>query len=115
MKGSVMWTCGSMKPGNTYLPAASTTCVPGGASRPAPIRVMVSPSQKMSALARESAVTISPFLIRRGIAGSFPPDVAHGAAKPAGRHDLLLRVELHRLSPLDVEVPVERGVPPGER
>src|ERR1039457_5107373 len=115
MKGRVMWTCGSMNPGNTYLPAASTTCVPAGASRPAPNLVMVSPPQKKSALASASAVMISPFLIRRGMGGSFPPDVVHGAAKPAGCDNLLPRVELHGLAPLDVEVAVERGVPAGER
>src|ERR1039457_1970503 len=115
MKGRVMWTWGSMNPGNTYLPAASTTYVPAGASRPAPILVMVSPSQEMSALARRAPVLFLPFLIRGGMGGSLPPDVVHGAAKPAGCDNLLPRVELHGLAPLDVEVAVERGVPAGER
>src|ERR1700685_2029081 len=115
MKGSVMCTCGSMKPGNTNLPAASTTWAPGGASRPGPIRVIVSPSQKMSARERESAVTISPFLIRSAIAGSLPPDVVHRAAEPPRGDRLLLGVELHGFAALDVEVPVEGLVPAGER
>src|ERR1700690_1560932 len=69
----------------------------------------------MSALERESAVTISPFLIRSAMAGSLPPDIPDHAAEPARRHGLLLRVELHGLAPLDMEVPEEGGVPPGER
>src|SRR5580698_9857515 len=114
MKGRVMWTCGSMNPGKTYFPAASTTWVPGGASRPAPIRVIVSPSQKMSALLRESAVMISPFRISRGIGGSLPPDVLAGAGEPAHGGGLALGVELDGLAPLDVQVPEERRVPAGE-
>lgn len=31
MKGSCMWVCGSMPPGITYWPPASTTVVPAGA------------------------------------------------------------------------------------
>ena len=44
-----MCTCGSMKPGKTCLPDASMTSAPAGAGRFRSIRVMVSPSQKMSA------------------------------------------------------------------
>src|SRR5215469_17071912 len=62
-----MWTCGSMKPGNTILPAASMISVPGGASRPAPIRVMVSFSIQISPINRESAFTMSAFRMSNGI------------------------------------------------
>src|ERR1019366_3366457 len=54
-----MWTWGSIKPGNTMRPAASITSAPGGASRFAPIRVMVSFSIQISPFERESALTIS--------------------------------------------------------
>ena len=37
MKGSSMCVCGSMPPGMTYWPPASTTRAPAGASRSAPI------------------------------------------------------------------------------
>src|ERR1043166_9682509 len=53
-----------MKPGNTYLPVASTTIAPDGASRFVPMRVICSPSQKMSAAYDSLAVMTRPFLMR---------------------------------------------------
>src|SRR5580698_4619546 len=68
----------------------------------------------MSALERESAVTISPFLIRRAIAVLLSPDVPDRAPEPPRGDNLLLGVELDRLAALDMEVAEERGVPAGE-
>src|SRR4029453_15128487 len=59
-----MCTCGSMKPGKTYLPCASTTSSALILSMLRSIRVIVSFSQKMSATYFSFGVTISPFLIR---------------------------------------------------
>src|ERR1700733_11842657 len=66
-----MWTCGSINPGKTYLPAASTISVPGGTSRSRPMRVIVSSWAKMSACERESAVIISPLRMSKGMGGQW--------------------------------------------
>src|SRR4051794_7334329 len=47
-------------------------------------------------------------------AWSFFPHVSNPIAKPPCRHYLLLRVKLHAFFPLNMEVAVERFVPPGE-
>src|SRR3972149_5911666 len=64
-----MCTCGSMKPGKTYLPAASITSAPAGGERLRPIAAIVSPSQRISAVYWSVAVVIWPFLIKSGMAG----------------------------------------------
>ncbi len=49
MKGSSMWVCGSMPPGMTSWPPASTTLAPAGASILAAISLMMPWSQSTSA------------------------------------------------------------------
>ena len=76
-----MWTCGSMKPGKTYLPLASMTSAPAGAARSRPIAVIVSPSQRMSATYWSVAVVIWPFLISRDMRTSREQKLNCGCAK----------------------------------
>ena len=45
MKGSSMWVCGSMPPGMTYWPPASTARVPWGTSSLSPIALMTPSAQ----------------------------------------------------------------------
>src|SRR5215472_3301437 len=65
-----MCTCGSMNPGKTSFPEASTTSAPAGASRFFPMQVIVWSSTKISACSRAPTVTISPFLISKAIVAS---------------------------------------------
>src|SRR5579884_1926373 len=66
--GSSMWVCGSMKPGKTYLPAASITSA-ASSSRPGPIATIDPPSTATSACRCLVSVTTSPFRIRRSTIG----------------------------------------------
>ena len=45
MKGSSMWVCGSIPPGITRAPPASTISAPGGTSSPSPTAWIVPSAQ----------------------------------------------------------------------
>ena len=81
-----MCTCGSMKPGNTYLPAASMTSVPA-ARRVRPDGRDVSLLTVMSATPR-SRRDYSPFLISRLI---FSPIAVILGPQPVSGFDALPR------------------------
>src|SRR5450432_2891786 len=64
MNGSSMWVCGSMPPGMTSAPPASTTVAPAGACRSGPTARIKPPSHSTSALMLLSALTTVPPRIR---------------------------------------------------
>ena len=49
MNGSCMWVCGSMPPGITYCPPASTTSVRAGASSFSPMATILPSAHNTSA------------------------------------------------------------------
>jgi len=69
MNGSCMWVCGSMPPGITYWPPASTTVAPDGALRFSPTAVMVPLWVMTSAKKARSALTTVPPRINREVIG----------------------------------------------
>src|SRR3990167_8567861 len=64
MNGSCMWVCGSMPPGMTYWPPASTTVAPAGAVRFSPTATIVPSWVNTSARKARSALTTVPPRIR---------------------------------------------------
>jgi hypothetical protein len=67
MKGISMCVCGSMPPGITRAPPASTTSTPTGASSPSPTALITPASQSTSALNDRSALTTVPPRISRAM------------------------------------------------
>ena len=70
MKGSASWTWGSMPPGITYLPVASSVSMPSESSGPRPgakIAAIVSPSTRTSAAWAPAGPTTVPPLISRAM------------------------------------------------
>src|SRR5689334_20425112 len=73
MNGSCMCVCGSMPPGITYSPPASTTSKLPGAERSGPIAAILPSAHSTSARKVWSAVTTVPPLINTDIATSLGP------------------------------------------
>jgi hypothetical protein len=67
MKSSSIWVWGSMPPGMTRAPPASTISAPAGASSPSPTATMRSPSTSTSARRLRSAFTTVPPRMRRAM------------------------------------------------